>query len=114
MDRLAAPLRFLTELIAWVATPWALAGRSVPLAVLSVVLLIGLPTVFATPGDKNQVIVPVSGRVTIALVLFQLVAAVVATWAVWPGWAAAATSLLAAACLLTEQPRWQRLRATAC
>ncbi|MFD7031802.1 hypothetical protein ACFWAR_27625 [Streptomyces sp. NPDC059917] len=102
-------LRFATELCAWVAAPWALAGWSVWAAVAGVVLLIGLPTVFATPGDKAQVIVPVPGAVTVALVLLQLVAAVVASWAAWPVWAAIAVSALAAACLVTERGRWRRL-----
>ncbi|WP_330298281.1 hypothetical protein [Streptomyces sp. NBC_00503] len=108
---LASVLRFATELCAWVATPWALAGWSVAAAVAGVVLLIGLPTVFATPGDKAQVMVPVPGAVTIALVLLQLAAAVAASWAAWPLWAAAAVTVLAAACLVTERPRWRRLLA---
>lgn len=51
---LAPVLRFATELCAWVATPWALAGWSVTAAVACVVLLIGLPTVFATPGTRPR------------------------------------------------------------
>jgi hypothetical protein len=104
-----APLRFLAELIAWVATPWALASHSVPLAVLSVVVLVGLPTVFATPGDKAQVIVPVPGFVTILLVLLQLVAAVIASWIVWPVWAAVIVTVVAVATVVTELPRWRWL-----
>ncbi|MFE2284196.1 hypothetical protein ACFXDJ_08485 [Streptomyces sp. NPDC059443] len=110
---LASAFRFATELCAWVAAPWALAGWSVTAAVASVVLLIALPTVFATPGDKAQVMVPVPGAVTIALVLLQLAAAVAASWAVWPLWAAALVTVLAAACLVTERPRWRRLLAGA-
>lgn len=60
-DRAASALRFGTEIVAWVATPWALAGRSWLLAVLSLVILIGLPTLFSTPGDKSNVIVAVPG-----------------------------------------------------
>ncbi|MDO0938750.1 hypothetical protein QQY66_46180 [Streptomyces sp. DG2A-72] len=116
-DRRAAVPRFATELVAWVATPWALSGYSWPLAVLSVVVLIGLPTVFTTPGDKAHGIVPVPGVVTILLVLLQLVAAVVFAWLAWPVWAAVAVSVLAAATLVTERPRWRWLvsghRATA-
>ncbi|AZP16547.1 hypothetical protein EJC51_10760 [Streptomyces aquilus] len=108
-DRRASALRFATELVAWVAAPWALASCSWALAVLAVVVLIGLPTVFATPGDKAQVIVPVPGAVTILLVLLQLLAAVVAAWWAWPVWAAAPVSVLAAATLVTEQPRWRWL-----
>ncbi|MFG2052638.1 hypothetical protein ACGFI9_01285 [Micromonospora sp. NPDC048930] len=106
---LASALRFLTELVAWVATPWALAPHSVVLAVASVVVLIGLPTVFATPGDKRQVLVPVPGVVTIGLVLLQLVAAVVSAWAAWPRPAAVLVTVLALAALVTELPRWRRL-----
>ncbi|MER5205026.1 hypothetical protein [Streptomyces sp. NPDC002825] len=105
-DRTASALRFATELVAWVATPWALAGYSWLLAVLSVVVLIGLPTLFSTPGDKAQVIVPVPGRVTILLVLLQLAAAVIASWYAWPAWAAVPVTVLAAATVVTERRRW--------
>jgi len=107
---LAAGLRFLTELAAWVAAPWALASHSVPLAVLAVIVLIGLPTVFATPGDKARPVVAVPGTVTIALVLLQLAAAVVASWFAWPALVAVAVTVLAAATVVTEQPRWRWLR----
>lgn len=111
-DRTASALRFATELIAWVATPWALAGYSWWLAVLSVVLLIGLPTAFSTPGDKAKVIVAVPGWVTIVLVSLQLAAAVVASWLAWPVWAAIPVTLLAAATLVTERKRWHWLLTT--
>lgn len=108
-SRLASGLRFTTELVAWIATPWALAGHSWLLAALSVVLLIGLPTLFSTPGDKAHVIIPVPGYGTIALVLLQLVAAVVSSWVAWPVWAAVVVTVLAAAALAAEQPRWRQL-----
>jgi hypothetical protein len=102
-------LRFLTELIAWVATPWALASHSIPLAVLSVIVLIGLPTVFGAPGDKATVAVAVPGWVTIGLVLLQLVAAAVSSWLVWPLWVAVVTWALCAATVVTEARRWRWL-----
>ena len=108
-DRLPSVLRFTTELVAWVATPWALAGHSWLLAALSVVVLIGLPTCFSTPGDKAKVLVAVPGWVTILLVLLQLVAAVVSSWIAWPTWAAIVVSVLAAATVVTERRRWQWL-----
>ncbi|SEK85266.1 hypothetical protein [Nonomuraea pusilla] len=108
-DRVPSVFRFATELVAWVATPWALAPHSVALAVLSVVVLIGLPTVFATPGDKRNVLVAVPGYVTIALVVLQLVAAVAASWAAWPTAAAVAVSVLAAVSAVLELPRWRWL-----
>lgn len=86
--------------------PWALARHSWVLAVLSLVVLIGLPTVFATPGDKERVVVPVPGWVTILLVLSQLAGALVAAWWIMPLWAAALVSVVAAVTLVTERPRW--------
>ncbi|MFE2302268.1 hypothetical protein ACFXAW_29230 [Streptomyces sp. NPDC059445] len=108
-DRVPSVLRFTTEIVAWVATPWALSDRSWLLAVASVVLLIGLPTVFATPGDKADVVVPVPGWATVLLVLLQLVAAVVSSWLAWPAWAAVPVTVLAAATCVTERRRWQWL-----
>ncbi|MGW2644479.1 hypothetical protein ACWC2T_06045 [Streptomyces sp. NPDC001393] len=108
-DRVPSAFRFATELVAWVATPWALAGYSWPLAVLAPVVLIGLPALFSTPGDKNKVVLPVPGWVTIAFVLLQLAAAVASAWWLWPAWAAVPVTLLAGAALVTERPRWRWL-----
>ncbi|MEU9468380.1 hypothetical protein AB0D78_17310 [Streptomyces avermitilis] len=105
-------LRFAAELVAWAATPWALSKYSWLLAVLAVMVLIGLPTVFSTPGDKAQVIIPVSGTVTILLVLLQLAAAVIAAWSAWPSCAAVLVSLLVATTLATERNRWRWLLST--
>ena len=108
-DRAASALRFATELVAGVATPWALAGHSWLLAAVSVVVLIGLPTLFSTPGDKANVIVAVPGWATILLVLLQLAAAVIFSWLAWPAWAAIPVTLLAASALVTERRRWRWL-----
>ncbi|GAA5036015.1 hypothetical protein [Actinopolymorpha pittospori] len=108
-DRVPSVLRFTTELIAWVATPWALFSHSWLLAVVAVVVLIGLPTIFATPGDKRQVIIPVPGAVTFLLVLIQLAAAVTFAWVAWPTPVAVLVSALAAATLVTERQRWRWL-----
>jgi len=108
-DRAASVLRFATELVAWVATPWALAGHSWLLAAVSLAVLIGLPTLLSTPGDKTSVIIAVPGWATVLLVLLQLAAAVTASWVVWPVWAAVPVSVLAAATLITERRRWRWL-----
>ncbi|MFJ5776354.1 hypothetical protein [Streptomyces sp. NPDC093094] len=108
-DRVASVLRFAVELVAWVATPWALSGHSWLLAALSVALLIGLPTCFSTPGDKANVIIAVPGWVTILLVLLQLGAAVASSWPARPGWAAGLVTLMAVTALVTERRRRQRL-----
>ncbi|MFD8010748.1 hypothetical protein [Streptomyces sp. NPDC058955] len=108
-DRAASVLRFATELVAWVATPWALADHSWLLAAVSVVVLIGLPTLFSTRGDKAHVIIAVPGWVTILLVLLQLAAAVISSWLAWPAWAAVPVTVLAASTLVTERQRWRWL-----
>ncbi|NEA23010.1 hypothetical protein [Actinomadura bangladeshensis] len=107
--RTASVLRFLAELTAWIATPWALAPHSVPLAAASVAVLIGLPTVFSTPGDKARTVVAVPGIVTIALVLLQLAAAVAASWTAWPMPVAIGVTALCLAVVVLERPRWRWL-----
>src|SRR3954463_15449736 len=82
-DRSSVP-RFVAEVVAWFATPWAIAAHSPVLAGAALLLLIGLPAVFATPGDKVKVVVAVPGRVTVGLVVLQLLAAVFASWVAWP------------------------------
>ena len=91
------------------ATPWALWGWSVWAAIASVVVLIGLPTVFSTPGDKANVIVPVPGIGTILLTLLQFVAAVVAAAFAWPTWAAVLVAVLVVAAAATQLARWRWL-----
>lgn len=114
-DPVRGGLRFLAELIAWVGTPWALWSHSVPLAIGAVVLLIGLPAVFSTPGDRpgGDGPIAVPGTVTILLLLAQLVAATTAAWALWPPWTAAAVTALCLLVLVTEQPRWRALTSNA-
>jgi hypothetical protein len=102
----------VSEGVAWVATPWALADHSPVLAGIAVLLLIGLPAVFATPGDKVTVPVPVPGAVTVGLAVVQLLAAVVAAWAAWPVPVALLVWLLVAVTVYAEVPRWRRLTGT--
>jgi hypothetical protein len=97
------------ELVAWLATAWALAPVSPVLSAVSVLLLIGLPAFFATPGDKKKVIVPVPGYVTLGLVVLQMLAAVVAAWSAWPIPVAILVSVLVAVTIRTELPRWRWL-----
>ena len=106
-------LRFLTELIAWVTVPWALWPHSPVLAMTAVAVLIGLPAVFGTPGDRpgGGAAIAVPGRMTIVLVLLQLVAATAAAWFLWPWWVATAITMVCLAVCVTEQPRWRRLTA---
>ncbi len=73
-------------------------GWSVWAAVGAVVLLIGLLTVFSTPGDKATV----PGIGTILLTRPQFVAALAAAFA-WPAW-------VVVAAILTQLPWWRWLR----
>jgi hypothetical protein len=110
-DRVSSIYRFSTELVAWIATPWVLSRHSLVLAVLSVVVLIGVPTVFGTIGDRDhgQPMVPVPGFVTIGIVLMEFAAAVVSSWLLMPAIAAAVVTILVAVGVVTEQPRWRWL-----
>jgi hypothetical protein len=74
-------------------------------------LLIGLPALFSTPGDRPSgvAIVPVPGVVTILLVLLQLAAAATAAWVLGPMWLAGGVTVLCVAVTITEQPRWRWL-----
>ena len=102
---LSAALRFGTELIAWIAGSWAAGAYSGWLIVPALVVLIGLPAVFSTPGDKNVVVVATPGpaRVLIEFVLYAT--ALTAPWFVWPQPVALATSLVVVASVATGIPR---------
>lgn len=81
-------LRFLAELIAWVAGPWAASLVSPWLIVPVLVVLVGLPSVFSTPGDKKQIVVPTPGPVRLLIEALQFVVAAIAPWFIWPTWVA--------------------------
>jgi hypothetical protein len=104
----ASAPRFLVEIIAWIAAPWALAAHSIWLAVLADVLLIGLPTMFGMAGakkQKNPVSIP--ARPAIALELLQPVAACVAAFAAWPTIVAALVVVASLAACVLQLPRWR-------
>ena len=102
---LSSGLRFLVEIIAWIAGPWAAAAVSPWLIVPAAVTLIGLPAVFSTAGDKKQVIFPTPGPPRVALELALYGVAAVAPWLVWPVWAGLVADLVVVAALVTGVPR---------
>ena len=65
--QLSSGLRFLVEVIAWVSGPWAASQLSVWVIVPALVLLIGLPSIFSTPGDKRQIVVATPGPLRVLL-----------------------------------------------
>jgi hypothetical protein len=110
-DNVRGGFRFLAEIVAFVAVPWALWPHSVLLAIASVIVLIALPAIFSTPGDRpgGDGPVAVPGAVTVLIVLITLGAAAVAAWAIWPWWLAAAVTVLCVVVIFTEQTRWKTL-----
>lgn len=49
----------------------------------ALILLVGLPSVFSTPNDKNKVVVPTPGNIRVAIEFFLYSVAVIAPWFVW-------------------------------
>lgn len=81
---ITSSLRFLTELIAWVAGPWALSLVSGWLVLPAVAVLMGLPSAFSTRNDKRQVVVTTPGPIRVGIELLLYVVALIAPWFVWP------------------------------
>ena len=82
------------EIIAWIAGPWAAGAITLWAVIPSLVVLIGLPAVFSTKGDKRQVLVPTPGPLRVVIELLLYAVAVVAPWVVWPTLLAVFTSLV--------------------
>jgi hypothetical protein len=103
--------RFGIELVAWVAGPWAAAeitGTSWA-AIPALIVLVGLPSVFNTPGDKNFTGVPTAGAARLGIELLLLAVAVGSSWVVWPAWAAVLVSILGVAMVTSGLPRYRWL-----
>jgi hypothetical protein len=107
--------RFGIELVAWVAGPWAAAeiAGSAWMALLALLVLLALPSVFNTPGDKHITGVATPGPIRIIIEMFLLVVAVASAWYVWPVWAAIVVTALGGALLATGLPRYRWLAAGA-
>lgn len=98
-------LRFFVEIIAWSSGPWAVAELSIWFVIPALVVLIGLPAVFSTPGDKKQVIVPTPGPLRVTLELLLHGVAVTGAWIVWPIWLAVAVTICVVAAFVVGTPR---------
>ena len=106
---LSSGLRFLTELIAWVAGPWAVARWSPWLIVPALALLVGLPAVFSTINDKRTVIIATPGPIRVAVELLLYSVALIAPWYVWPTVVATAAAVIVVASLAMGLPRFRWL-----
>lgn len=103
-------LRFVVELLAWIAGPWAVAeiAGSGWAAMPAAVILLALPAIFSTPGDKEQVVVAIDGPIRLVIELALSTVAVAGAWIAWPQWLAVPTTLVVAAALITgrRRARW--------
>lgn len=106
---LSSGLRFLSELITWIAGPWAAFQVSTWLGVAAAVILIGLPSVFSTPNDKNTIIMPTPGPVRVLIELFLYAVAATAPWFVWSTPVAVACCAIVSASVAFGLPRFQWL-----
>lgn len=107
---LRALSRFVVEVLAWVLGPWAVGSRAGWAAAwVAAVLLVLVPAIFSTEGDKNHTVVAIPGpvRVPVEVVLFG-VAAVAPHEVLSPG-TAAFTSVVVALAAIVQAPRWARL-----
>ncbi len=86
---LSASTRFAVEIIAWVA-----ASISIWLVIPAIAILIGLPAIFSTVGDKRKIVVVTPGPVRVAIELLLYVVAIAAPWTVWPLWLAVLTTAI--------------------
>ena len=105
---LSGGLRFLAELIAWAAGAWAAATISTWLAIPALLVLVGLPAIFSTPGDKKQIIVATPGPLRVLLELALHAVALICVWAVWPTWLAVASTVVVVAAIVVglQRTRW--------
>jgi hypothetical protein len=102
---LSGGLRFVVEIIAWIAGPWAAAGAGIWLAVPAALILIGLPAIFSTKGDKRQVFVATPGPVRVLIELLLHAVAIAGPWTVWPPWLAVVATVVVAVALVAGLPR---------
>ena len=101
----SAGLRFSVEILAWIAGPWAVTEVTFWLWPPAALLLIGLPAVFSTRGDKRQVLVPTPGPVRVLIEVLLHAVAIWGAWIAWPPLVAAPATLVVAAALATGFPR---------
>jgi hypothetical protein len=102
---LSSLFRFASELITWIAGPWFLASYNPWLIAPALLILVGLPSVFSTPGDKRQIIVATPGPARVAIEIFLFTIAAAAPWFVWPTWIAIACDVTVVLTLLLGVPR---------
>lgn len=104
-NAISASLRFVVELITWTSGPWLAFTIAPILAPAALIILIGLPSIFSTPGDKNVIVIATPGPIRFAIEMFLFAIAAIAPWMVWPNAIAAICSLLVVAAVIAG---WRR------
>ncbi len=103
----SAASRFAIELVAWIAGPWAaadLAGNWLA-AIPTLAVLVALPGVFSTPGDKRHVVVAVPGRIRFLIEVLLTAIAIASALLVWTYIGAILIAIVAIVMFVTGAPR---------
>jgi len=98
--------RFLTEVIAWVTGTWVVGLVHPFWGVLALIIMVGLPTVFTTTGDKKHTMVETPGPLRALIDFFQFAVAALAPWFVLPIWMAAACVVIVVAAIFFGRARF--------
>ena len=111
----SAGSRFAVELVAWIAGPWAasIVAGSAWVVLPALLVLVGLPAMFNTPGDKHTDGIATPGPIRIGIELFLLAVAIVGAWIVWPDWAAIAVTIVGVVMAVSGVARYRWLAAGA-
>ena len=102
----SAGLRFLSEIVTWVAGPWAAATYAGWLFLPVLVVLVGLPSVFSTKNDKRTIVVATPGPVRVGIELLLYLVAMIAPWFIWSTAVSAVAVGIVVASILTGIPRF--------
>ncbi|MBT3995276.1 MAG: hypothetical protein HOF01_05705 [Chloroflexi bacterium] len=99
--------RFAIELVAWTAGPWAAADLtgSWLATIPALAILVALPGVFSTIGDKRHVVVAVPGRIRFAIEVLLAAIAIASALLVWTYIGAILVAIVALVMFVTGAPR---------
>ena len=111
----SATTRFVMELACWILGPWAAADLvgSGWVAVPTLIVLVALPALFNTPGDKKAGGISTPGPVRIAIEMVLFAAAILSSTVVGPPWFVGFVTIGAVLAVGTGRQRYRWLAAGA-